>query len=39
VAAADILASEGKTVAVKRGLGLRLTVAGKPLEKVFLLGR
>lgn len=36
---AVVLAQSNQSLAVQRGLGLRLTVAGKPLEKLFLLGR
>ncbi len=36
---AEILAQPSKALDVQRGMGLRLTVAGKPLEKVFLVGR
>jgi type II secretion system protein J len=36
---AEIAAQPTKSLAITRGFGLRLSVAGKPLEKVFLVGR
>jgi general secretion pathway protein J len=39
IAVPEIIAQATKTLAISRGFGVRLTVAGKPLEKVFLVGR
>ena len=36
---AELTAQPNQLLAVPRGLGLRLSVAGKSLEKVFLVGR
>jgi prepilin-type N-terminal cleavage/methylation domain-containing protein len=39
VTLAQIAALPNQSLDVQRGLGLRLTTAGKPLEKLFLVGR
>jgi prepilin-type N-terminal cleavage/methylation domain-containing protein len=36
---AEVLAQPTKSLEIQRGVGVRLTVAGKPLEKLFLVGR
>ncbi len=39
IALEQVLVQPNKRLALQRGLGLRLTVAGKSLEKLFLVGR
>jgi hypothetical protein len=39
IATAAVLAQPTQSVSIARGIGLRLTVAGRPIEKVFLMGR
>jgi prepilin-type N-terminal cleavage/methylation domain-containing protein len=36
---AEITAQPAKAIDIQKGLGLRVTVAGKAIEKLFLLGR
>jgi prepilin-type N-terminal cleavage/methylation domain-containing protein len=39
IESAQVTAQASKTIDLQKGLGLRLTVAGKSIEKLFLLGR